>query len=177
MFPSPTKREIRHFHVVVVQWRGKEMYKKVCRTRKVVVLLTLKALCKRTQHCWPTTPSIVGCYVLRPFAHPVPCRCVLLGVFVQNLNWTVQTLSYVQTDPTTPNIVGPAMLGVVASACTWLNYTYLLVRVGVNTDRLPLTPEKRFRPSTFLLSVLESVLKWWAFSDRFHRIRVYRRPN
>ena len=174
MFPSPTKREIRHFHVVVVQWRGKEMYKKVCRTRKVVVLLTL---CKRTQHCWPTTPSIVGCYVLRPFAHPVPCRCVLLGVFVQSLNWTVQTLSYVQTDPTTPNIVGPAMLGVVASACTWLNYTYLLVRVGVNTDRLPLTPEKRFRPSTFLLSVLESVLKWWAFSDRFHRIRVYRRPN
>ena len=137
----------------------------------------INSLCKRTQHCWPTTPSIVGCYVLRPFAHPVPCHCVLLGVFVQSLNWTVQTLSYVQTDATTPNNVGPAMLGVVASACTWLNYTYLLVRVGVNTDRLPLTPEKRFRPSTFLLSVLESVLKWWAFSDRFHRIRVYRKPN
>ena len=102
----------------------------------------INSLCKRTQHCWPTTPSIVGCYVLRPFAHPVPCHCVLLGVFVQSLNWTVQTLSYVQTDPTTPNIVGPAMLGVVASACTWLNYTYLLVRVGVNTDHDCLLPRK-----------------------------------
>ena len=127
-------------------------------------------LANNSQHCW----------MLRVASVCTSCSmslCVLLGVFVQSLNWTVQTLSYVQTDATTPNIVGPAMLGVVASACTWLNYTYLLVRVGVNTDRLPLTPEKRFRPSTFLLSVLESVLKWWAFSDRFHRIRVYRRPN
>ena len=23
------------------------------------------------QHCWPTTPNIIGCYMLRPFAHPV----------------------------------------------------------------------------------------------------------
>ena len=29
-----------------------------------------EASCKRTQHCWPTTPNIVGCYMLRPFAHP-----------------------------------------------------------------------------------------------------------
>ena len=28
LFPSLTKREIRHFHVIVVQQRGKEMYKK-----------------------------------------------------------------------------------------------------------------------------------------------------
>ena len=28
-----------------------------------------KAPWKRTQHCWPTTPNIVGCYILRPFAH------------------------------------------------------------------------------------------------------------
>ena len=27
------------------------------------------ALCKRTQDCWPTTPNIVGCDLLRPFAH------------------------------------------------------------------------------------------------------------
>ena len=31
----------------------------------------------RTQHCWPTTPNIVGCYMLRPFAHPV-ARCWML---------------------------------------------------------------------------------------------------
>ena len=36
------------------------------------------APCKRTQYCWPTTPNVVGCYMLRPFAHPVACCCVLL---------------------------------------------------------------------------------------------------
>ena len=37
-----------------------------------------QAPCKRTQHCSPTTPNIVGCYMLLPFAHPVACCCVLL---------------------------------------------------------------------------------------------------
>ena len=31
-----------------------------------------------------------------------------------------QTFSYVQTDAKTPNMVGPTMLGVVASICTAL---------------------------------------------------------
>ena len=43
------------------------------------------ALCKRTQHCWPTTPNIVGCYMLRPFAHPVVCSRMLLRVDAQSL--------------------------------------------------------------------------------------------
>ena len=38
------------------------------------------APCKRTQHCWPTTPNIVGCYMLRPIAHPVACCWMLLRV-------------------------------------------------------------------------------------------------
>ena len=33
---------------------------------------------KRTQHCWPTTPNTVECYMLRPFAHPVACCWMLL---------------------------------------------------------------------------------------------------
>ena len=33
---------------------------------------------KRTQHCWPTTPNIVRCYMLRPFAQPVACYGMLL---------------------------------------------------------------------------------------------------
>ena len=37
-----------------------------------------KALCKCTQHCRPTTPNIVGCYVLRLFAHPAACCWDLL---------------------------------------------------------------------------------------------------
>ena len=41
-------------------------------------VVELKAPCKRTQHCWPTTPNIVGCYMLRPFAHLVACFWELL---------------------------------------------------------------------------------------------------
>ena len=26
-------------------------------------------------HCWPTTPNVVGCNMLPPFAHPVACCC------------------------------------------------------------------------------------------------------
>ena len=44
-----------------------------------------KASCKRTQHCWLTTPNIVGCYMLRPFAHPVACCWMLLRVVAQIL--------------------------------------------------------------------------------------------
>ena len=30
----------------------------------------------QTQHCWPTTPSTVVCYILRPFTHHVArCSC------------------------------------------------------------------------------------------------------
>ena len=36
-------------------------------------------------YCWPTTPNIVGCYMLRPFAHPVACCWMLLCVVAQSL--------------------------------------------------------------------------------------------
>ena len=45
----------------------------------------VKAPCKRTQNCWPTTPNIVGCYLFRPFAHPVACCWMLLCVVAQSL--------------------------------------------------------------------------------------------
>ena len=55
----------------------------------VLWLYCHKAPCKRMQHCWPTTPNIVRCYMLRPFAHPVahPVACcwMLLRVVVQSL--------------------------------------------------------------------------------------------
>ena len=54
---------------------------------------TLKTRAKRTQHCWPITP-IFGCYMLRPFAHPVACCWMLLRRV-----WTGQIFQ-----PTTPNI-------------------------------------------------------------------------
>ena len=72
---------------------------------------TLKAGSKGVRlKCWPTTPNIVGCYMLRPFAHPVVCCYANFE--------TGQTISYVKTDATTPSIVGPTMLGIVASVFT-----------------------------------------------------------
>ena len=45
-----------------------------------------------------------GFCMLRPFAHPVACCSLLLGVVVQSLKPV--KLSYVQTDAATLNIVG-----------------------------------------------------------------------
>ena len=53
-------------------------------------------------------PNIVGCYMLRPFAHPISCCCVLLEVVAQRIE-TGQTLSYVQMDATTPNNFGSCL--------------------------------------------------------------------
>ena len=50
-----------------------------------------KHACKRTQHCWPTTLNIAGCYMLPPLALPVAWCCAKLK--------TNQSF-----DPTTPNI-------------------------------------------------------------------------
>ena len=43
------------------------------------------APCERTEHYWPTTPNIAGCYMLRPFTHPVACCYMLLCVVGQSL--------------------------------------------------------------------------------------------
>ena len=51
------------------------------------------------------------CYILRPFAHPVACFCVLLGVVAQSLKPPCQTFSSVQKNTT--------LLGVVASIITY----------------------------------------------------------
>ena len=146
-----------------------------------------KTACKRTQHCWPTTPNTVGYCMLCPFAHPVAVVAHSLKavkLFSQQLptfllfrdsrsvaqqcwirldsssnivgathahyafkfkfksnQWFTKTYGLypshdalqvttllrvffirlqttANTYPTTPNIVGAAMLGVVASVCT-----------------------------------------------------------
>ena len=71
-----------------------------------------EALWKRTQHSWPSSPNIVGCYMLCPFAHPVAC-CSEVGSYCAKFE-TSQTFSYTQTDAITRNIAGPT----VASLCT-----------------------------------------------------------
>ena len=48
-------------------------------------LTETKGTCKQTQHWCATTPNIVGCYMLRPFALPVACCWMLLRVVAQSL--------------------------------------------------------------------------------------------
>ena len=70
---------------------------------------------KQTQHCLPTTPKIVGFYLLHPFAHPLhvfACSWELLRKVLK----PAITFSRVQTDATL--IVG-TLLGVVASVCSY----------------------------------------------------------
>ena len=94
-----------------------------------------KAACKQTQHWCVTTPSIVGCYMLRPFAHPVACCWMLLRVVVQSLKpvkrlhsssnvvgathahyaWFTKTYGLY---PSHDVLQIPTLLGVVASVCT-----------------------------------------------------------
>ena len=54
----------------VVQSGGKNIELAVMRKGETLKVIS-KAPCKWMQHCWPTTPNIVGCYMLCPFVHHV----------------------------------------------------------------------------------------------------------
>ena len=69
--------------------------------------LQFKAPWKRTQHCWPTNPNIIGCYMLRPIAQPVTWCCTEFE--------TGQTL-----EPLSPNISCPVQRNIVGSVYTAL---------------------------------------------------------
>ena len=53
------------------------------RYRGCLSSLTLRANRRNLVDHW--TPNIVGCYMLRPFAHPVACCWILLRVVAQSL--------------------------------------------------------------------------------------------
>ena len=104
-----------------------------------------KAPCKRTQHCWPTTPNIVGCYMLvhvvaqslkpvRFFSQQLPTfllfrdrrsvaqQCWIRlhsspnnGSHARSLRMDYKDLWVVFFPRCT---AGPNLLGVVASVCT-----------------------------------------------------------
>ena len=124
---------------------------------------------------WPSTPNIVGCYMLRPFAHPVVCRWELLRPFGHHCQherknsqhcWPdnigsccVRLDTSANTDATTPNIAGPTILGVVASVWTPLPTRTLqlptsLARQSWELLRLVARSLRRFpRPSHSCISV------------------------
>ena len=108
----------------------------VCFFLTLLIFNEFYAPCKRTQHCWPTTPNILGCYMLRPVC--TPC-CMLLRVVGKCCAKfkTGQTLNHVQTDATTPNIVGRRVGSCFVRSQVALNYTdrakldrYLRTRAG-----------------------------------------------
>ena len=66
------------------KWYGNSWNKTVY-SQRVWIGYNTEAPCKRIQHCWPTTPNIVGYYMLRPFAHPVSCCWMLLCVVAHSL--------------------------------------------------------------------------------------------
>ena len=128
VFTFSTKREIRHFHVVVVQWRQRNVQKSVmlmqscCFANQNQLLFCRPRWCRRrrclnslllvnnSQHCWMLYVAFVC----------TPC-CMFLGDVggscCANFE-TGQTFSYVQTDATTPNIVGPKMPTMFGVVCT-----------------------------------------------------------
>ena len=57
--------------------------------------------------------------MLRPSSHPVACCCTKFK--------TGQTFGHVQTYATTPDIVGPTMLGVVACVCSYCARVYKMI--------------------------------------------------
>ena len=103
------KRFFKKFAPVV-----SEMYKKALKVQ-ILNEVALQQVVKRRvrlrangrKNCWPTTPNIVGCYMLRPFAHPVACCWMLLRVVAQSLK-PVKLFS--QQLPTLPTMLGPRTL-------------------------------------------------------------------
>ena len=80
-----------------------------CRTREKPLVPRVPSV-RRLQQCEPLKPrtngsNIVGCYMLRPFAHPVAC-CVFLGVVTQSLKPPDPCKQTQHCSPTTPNIFG-----------------------------------------------------------------------
>ena len=71
-----------------------------CTSCDVIWLASVKpcAQGRRTQQCWTTTPNIVGCYTLRPFAHPVACCCAKFETG-QTFTLTTPNISFVLSTP------------------------------------------------------------------------------
>jgi len=88
------------------------------------------------------TPNIVGCYMLRPFAHPVACCWMLLRVVAQSLKPVKLFAPCKRTQRcwlTTPNIVGSccARLQVALGYCsfqsTWQPDLHALTKLYLPT--------------------------------------------
>ena len=72
--PSSTKREKRHFHVVVVQRRQRNVQKRVMHVQSfcydnLILLLFCRSCCRRRRRCLSSLIWICGWVTLRPSSH------------------------------------------------------------------------------------------------------------
>ena len=85
------------------------------------------------EHCWPTTPNIVGCYMLHGLVHSAACCCRLLGVVV---SICTPSPTWTQQQPT-----------LLVSVCTKLTCNiypidahYLLIKSSLRLQVVPIFP-------------------------------------
>ena len=113
---------------------------------------TQKRLVRTRHKCqspWQTGPSILECYMLRPFALPVASFCVLLGVVAQfGLNRS--------TKPTTPNI----------SFVPWSPKRGATIMLAKNWSKLVRTVSHSINQSTPLFKCQTKDLFTWSGGPR-----------
>ena len=86
------------------------------RYRGCLSSLTLRANRRNLVDHW--TPNIVGCYMLRPFAHPVACCWILLRVVAQSLKPVKLFAPFKRTQPLLAYNSQHCWMLHVASVCT-----------------------------------------------------------
>ena len=118
------------------------------------------------QHCWLTTPNIVGCYMLRPHAHPVAYGWKLLHKLEtgQTFEPTIPNISCVPWSPSiaqqcwidlysSSNIVGPTHVHYIwFTTSHWLHPSHFALEVPtllgvVASNCTPLQTQKQQIPT------------------------------
>ena len=77
----PNNKENKNSYIFVLTWNGNRGMKKYMQRRSSPLNNTTQWSCKKNSKACNT----VGCYMSRPFAHPVVCCCLLLRVVAQSL--------------------------------------------------------------------------------------------
>ena len=126
---------------------------------------------KGAQLCLPTTPNIVGCYMMCPFAYPVACCCVFLGVGAQSLKPVKRLALYKQTQHCW-ELLSPFACSLILTGLALMNSLSIILRnyelgciaIPMDNGAKPFFDRHTdlsagFRESS--VSVFSSVFWWW----------------
>ena len=135
---------------------------------------------KGAQLCWPTTPNIVGCYMMCPFAYPVACCCVFLGVGAQSLK-PVKRLALCNQTQHCWELLSPFACSLILTGLALMNSLSIILRnyelgciaIPMDNGAKPIFDRHTdlsagFRESS--VSVFSSVFWWWC--SRIFILRV-----